>query len=33
MWERAMPQRESASHRRRINLRLLGGWQLVDNGA
>ena len=28
-----MPQRGSASHRRRISLRLLGGWQLVDNGA
>ncbi len=27
-----MPQRESASQRR-ISLRLLGGWQLVDNGA
>ena len=26
-----MPQRESASQRR-ISLRLLGGWQLVDNG-
>ena len=26
-----MPQRESASQRR-IGLRLLGGWQLVDNG-
>ena len=26
-----MPQREDASHHR-IGLRLLGGWQLVDNG-